>query len=715
MPAVGTKVGNIRIQELLGQGGMGSVFAGFDEKLLREVAVKVIRSDRLGPVSKARFLREARALSQLQHPNICLIYDYLERDDENLLVLERIRGRSLRQALDDGLAYGEKLRIAEEVAEALVAAHSKGIVHRDLKMVNVMLTTGGAVKVLDFGLAYSLEWPSTPLEPFPPWGDLPAPTGETTVWEEHPLRTEPGKVVGTATAMSPEQLRGETLTTASDMYSLGLLLHELFAEWSPYGPETTTHELLRRVREGSTWPVSGVPRDLAGLVELLKSPQPEERPSAAETLARLRWIRRKPLRRLRKVSMAAAVLAVMAAVGLHMVRLRQERDAAVEAHDEAEEARQEAEEVSRFMVSLFKVADPGEALGNTITAREILDTGAARVRTGLQDQPLTRARLLDAIGQTYYRLGLYRKARTLLEEALAIRRVRLGPSPDTASTLRNLAVVYQALNEEAEPLFLEAREILERTLGDHPDLAATLNNFGTFCASQGRLDEAEAMLRKALRIRETVLGPDHPDVAVTLNNVAGVEMMRGRFDTAEALLRRGLAIREAALPPDHPDLAANLQSLAVMYGKQDRYAEAEPLHRRSLAIWRKTLGPEHPRMGLVLTNLALACGNIGKEEEAEALYRQAIDLRTRVLGPDHPQLALSLHAFAGFLSDQKRHDEAGELYRRALAIQEKSLPPGHPELKETLESYSGFLRATGRAGEAAALEARKPVLAANKG
>lgn len=694
MPFLGKKVGNIQIQELLGQGGMGSVYAGFDEKLLREVAVKVIRSDRLGPVTRARFLREARALSQLQHPNICVIYGYLERDDEDLLVLERIRGRGLRQALDEGLAYGEKLRIAEQVAEALVAAHSKGIIHRDLKMANVMLTTGGTAKVLDFGLAYSIDSPATPLETLRPWTvDLPLTTGETTVCEGPTLRTEAGKVVGTTTAMSPEHLRGEPLTTASDMYSFGLLLHELFAEWSPYGPETTTHELLRKVREGATWPVSGVPRDLAGLIELLKSPQSDERPSAAETLARLRWIRKKPLRRLRKVSAAAAVLAVVAAVALHVIQLRHERDAAFQARDAAEQARQEAEEVSRFLVSLFKVADPGESLGNTITAREILDTGAERVRVHLRDQPLPRARLLDAIGQTYFRLGLSQNARPLLEEALAIRRARLGPEPETALTLRNLALVYQALNEEAEPLFLEAREIQERTLGDHPDLAATLNHLGTLYASRGQVDKAEILLQRALRIRETALGPDHPDVAQTLNNLAGVEMMKDRFDEAEALLRRGLAIREAALPPDHPDIAANLQALAVLYNTQDRHAEAEPLHRRSLAIWRKTLGPDHPRLGLVLTNLANACAGNGKDQEAEALYRQAIDLRTRVLGPDHPQLALSLYAYAEFLNRRKRYAEAGELYQRALAIQEKGLPPGHPELKGTRESYSVFLRA----------------------
>jgi tRNA A-37 threonylcarbamoyl transferase component Bud32 len=157
MIRAGQKIGHIRIEECLGAGGMGAVFVGFDEKLQRRVALKAIRSDRLDAVTRRRFLAEARVLSQLDHPNICRIHGYLEGEEEDFLVLELIPGRTLRQALAAGIEPRDRLRIAEEVARALAAAHERGVVHRDLKPDNVMLTEALEAKVLDFGLARSAE------------------------------------------------------------------------------------------------------------------------------------------------------------------------------------------------------------------------------------------------------------------------------------------------------------------------------------------------------------------------------------------------------------------------------------------------------------------------------------------------------------------------------------------------------------------------------
>lgn len=714
---IGKKIGNIKVTGLLGRGGMGAVYAGVDEKLRREVALKVILADRLGPVSKARFLREARALSQLAHPNICGIYDYIEGEDNDVLVLERIHGRSVREALAEGrLDFRTKLRIAEQVAEALVAAHTKGIIHRDLKMANVMLTAGGGVKVLDFGLAYPVGSSLTPMNLRPGlWTEAAGEDDEATVESELPpgdvtgfVRTDPGSVVGTMACMSPEQLRSRPLTVASDMYSFGLFLHELFTGKSAYGPETSTHELLPKVRDGATLPVTGVPRDLAALIEQLKSRAPESRPSALEALARLRRVREKPQRQLRWVAAVAGLLLVGAGAAKYTLDLRRERDAAIKARQEAVAARNEAEAVSDFLVSLFRVPDPGQARGNAVTAREILDRGVTAARSSLRERPRSLARFLNAMGQTYYQLGLYGEARSLLEEALTIREVSLPPShPDLAESLRHLALVYQAQNKDAEPLFLRALTIQEKTLGpEHPEVANTLNNLATLYGARGELKRCEALLARALRIREKALGPKDPQVAIVLNNLGIVRAKQERYAESEALFRRGLAIREEVLPADHPDLAANLEAVAVLYAEQDRYAEAEPLHRRALAIWRKTLGPDHPRLGLALTNLARACAANGRPEEADDLFRQAIDLRTRTLGADHPDVALSLTGRAELLHRMGRSAEAEALFRRALAIQEAGLGRSDPRIADTVRSYTLFLRETGRKAEAAALEAR---------
>ena len=675
MSLIGTKIGSIRIVSLLGQGGMGAVYAGFDEKLRREVAAKVIRSDRLGPLSRARLLREARALSQLQHPNICGIFDFIEGVDNDVLVLELLRGRSLRQVLDEGapLSFAEKLRIAEQIAEALEAAHAKGIILCDLIASNVMLMDGNTVKVLDFGLAYSAMGPLTPAGPqrvFEPDEDI-FRTGETTLhWEpETMLRTEPGKVMGTAVCMSPEQSWGKPLTVASDQYSFGLLLQELFTGSPAYDTEDPTGTLLEKVRQGETQPVRGGPRPLVALLEAMKSPAPEARPTASETLFRLRRIRALPARRLRRLAVAAVLLMAASGTAMYTISLRQERDAAIRARNEAERFRREADEVSELLVSVFRIADPGEERGGSVTVREALDQGVEKIRSELRNQPLVQARLFDALGRTYFSLGLYSRARPLLEEAVELRRSHLGSDhPDLAVSLRNLAAVRMAQGAEAEPLFLEALAIQEKALApDDPELAKTLNNLGILYSSRNELARAEPLFVRALALREKVLGELHPDVAASLNNLAFLRTQQERFDEAERLLKRGLAIREKVLPADHPDLAANLEGLAVLTSARGRPVESLPLHERALAIWKKALGPDHPRIGLVLSNLGEDCAKAGRPKEAELYFQQALALRLRILGPDHPDLALTRRKFTDFLRSQGRSAEAAALERPVTA------------------------------------------------
>jgi len=379
---------------------MGSVHAGFDEKLQREVAVKAIRADRLDAVTRGRLLREARALSRFAHPAICAIYGFVEGTDNDYLILERVRGKSLHEAFHaglEGIAPALRLSVAEQVAEALVAAHAHGIVHRDLKPANVMLTPGGTVKVLDFGIACSLTRTDVPSSPPSPSLSVGLPSGGQTGY----LRTELGTVLGTAAAMSPEQARGKTVTAASDMYSFGLLLHELMTGQPPYAPDLPFDLLLIKVRDGDVRPVTGLGPEMTDLIRRLESPAPEARPSAAEALDRLRRIRDRPRRRLRAALVALAALALVLAGFKYTFDLRRERDAAVGARQEAERSRREAEEVSAFMVGVFGVPDPGEARGSSVTARELLDREPLfRRALEIQERELspTHPTLLEMLG-----------------------------------------------------------------------------------------------------------------------------------------------------------------------------------------------------------------------------------------------------------------------------------------------------------------------------
>lgn len=725
----GDRIGHIHVSELLGRGGMGEVYAGYDEKLQREVAIKILREGPWRRVARARLLREARALSRLDHPHICAIYDLIETPEGDVLVLERIVGRNLRQAVRAGLDRASRLRIAEELADVLVAAHAHGIVHRDLKPTNVLLTEAGAVKVLDFGLAFSPEdgeaLSASPLaatesragetegdDDSQPTAAIAGPGDDSSdaVDSTETYRTQFGDVVGTLPAMSPEQARGEPVTIASDMYAFGLLLQKLFTGRSAYDSTLSTPRLLYEVQEGRRRPVSGVGKGHAELIRALCSIAPEDRPTAAAALARLRRIREAPKRWALRAVFAAAVLLALGGVAKYTFDLKRERDAAVDAEARAERAGGEAEGVVDFLVGMFRVADPGESLGNKITARELLDRGAERLKTELVNQPTRRARLADAIGQTYQRLGLYPQAEALLSEALALNRRHWGEeSAETGVSLYHLGALRVVTSGESEELLTEAVRILEKTEGPNdPELAGALNGLGTFFGRKGDADRAEPLLRRALAIRTRVLGPDDPAVAATLNNLAIVEAGKGRDEESEALFRRGLAIREKVLPADHPDLAVNLEALAVLYDKLNRPKEARTLHLRALAIWEKVLGPTHPRLALLLSNLAGTENALGDPAEAEALHERALAIREAAHGPDHPDVATSLVGLAGVLKDQRRTAEAEAALRRALAIQERHLDRDDVRRIQTIRDLVTLLRQTGRPGEADALEAALP-------
>ncbi len=578
---LGEKVGTIRIHKLLGEGGMGAVYAGFDERLRREVALKAVRADSLTSNGRARLLSEARVLSRLNHPNICTIYDFVNGEATDFLVLELIRGKTLREAIQEGIDPAARLGVAERIADALVAAHAQGIIHRDLKSSNVMLTWDGGVKVLDFGIARLGEDTSSSALGVDPDSTLFfIPESEESF---HFARTAPGKVVGTAGCMSPEQARGEEVSVASDMYSFGLLLQELFTGKPAYRPGLDGIDLLKEVQKGRTLPVTGVEAHLTGFIESLKSLAPENRPSAAEALQTLCWIGEKPRRRNRMLAAGLALLLVTAGVGKYTWDLRRERDTAVHARQVAELSRRQGDEIAIFLTDLFKVSDPGEARGSSVTARELLDQGARRVRRDLHGQPLVQARLLDTIGLIYFKLGLYGESRPLLEDALRIRRQPGGDALDLSASLEHLALLDQAQNRpEAEARYQEALRLREGTLGRrNPEVAKLLSNLGVLYAMRGDLPRAERLFRESLEIREATLGLHHPQLALSLKALADLYRDQKRYIESEDLYRRALAIYDGSGSPTFPDRLALLKSYAGLLRATGRAAEAAAMEPRT--------------------------------------------------------------------------------------------------------------------------------------
>ena len=330
--SVGQYLGRIKLERLIARGGMGEVYAGTDELLQRPVAVKLMKSAlRMSALRRSAFLAEAQVLSGLRHPNICQVHDFFEDQSQDVLVLELIEGQTLR-ALLPRRSLVDPIGVAMQIADALVAAHERGIAHRDLKPENVMLTPTGQIKVLDFGLARADQ---SQLQ-----GDLHTADGDT-----------PGtQIAGTPGYLAPEQARGEAATTASDLWSFGLLLIELLTGSRAYPQGSSSEDLIARAQRGEVSIPTGLPRAETQLLRRLLSANASDRPSARDARVALERIARRPQRRLRWALVASALLLTGAAGAKYTFDLRSEREAALAAQQRAEKARAEAEDLAGFML-----------------------------------------------------------------------------------------------------------------------------------------------------------------------------------------------------------------------------------------------------------------------------------------------------------------------------------------------------------------------------
>lgn len=655
---LGAKVGNIRIIDLLGTGGMGTVFVGVDEVLERRVAVKAIRHDRrLDAGTKARFLREARVLSRLEHPNICRIFDYLEQNGlGHFLVLELVEGETLSTVAERELSRSSKLRIARQIADALVAAHGNGVVHRDLKPSNVMVGPNGEVKVLDFGLSRLVaghhDDSSTAIDDASP---SPPPADDETSGS---AGTRLGSVLGTVSYMSPEQANGQPAGPASDMYSFGLVLQELLTGEPAMDPGGTLMERFARAKAADTRPVAGIDGDLAALVNRLKSLNPGARPSAQDTAERLELILDKPKRRARRLVIAAVITALTllsGALAVQTYRTTVERDRA-----ESEAAKANA--INRFVQQALGSAEPFSGAGREITLLEALDGAVGRIDEELGDQPEVAAAVRTTFGATYSGLGRY---------------------------------------EEAEPLLTRALETRRRIHGErHPDVATSLHCLGWLRWKQGRLDEAEQLLRSALDLRTSLLGERHPEVLKTLEELGAVLEHRGKFDDAERLARRALDLSVYLYGPNTPEEGASLNDLAWILARKGELDEAERLLRRSLRLRQEGLGEQHPFVALTMSNLASLLMQKEDWEEVEALVRRSLEIRRATLGEGHTTVADSLHMLGILKRHQGELDEAESLFREAAAIKGRAVGENHTDVATHLDLLAAVLADKGELAEA---------------
>ncbi|MEM1261335.1 MAG: serine/threonine-protein kinase [Pseudomonadota bacterium] len=680
----GTRLGAYEVGEVIGRGGMGEVYAAAraDGQFEKKVAVKIVHQTLNKDEFLGHFQTELQVLATLQHPYIPTLIDAGRLDDGRLYFLaDYVDGRPIDQyCVLNGLTTKQRIALFEKLCDAVQHAHSNLVLHLDIKPANVLIESNGTPHLLDFGITRLMSDP------------------------------EIGHRAFTPDYASPEQVTGEPPTAASDVYSLGVLLYRLLTGRDPFASDsevpTETQLADREQLEADVSvaaPAPGIDTDLLAILRKAMAYSVVDRyrtvgalltdleryrdhlPVAARPktpgYAFAKYLRRHAV----ALSVAGSIFAILLAFGIREVQLRTE---AQRARAEAEAAYAQAEleaetlrQVSEFLTNLFRVSNPGEARGNTVTARELLDRGAERIERELGDQPVVRTRLMRTMADVYSSLGLYDAATDLDERALTASLERLGPDhPDVAETLSALGALYrhQSRYEESADAHRRALTVREAVFGpEHPVVAESLNGLAQAEWYLGEPERAEQHYRRALAIRTIEFGPNSVEVATTLVHLGWLLDREERFDEAEDVLSRSLAIRDKELGGDHFSVAENLDLLAQVNMTRQRYDEAEVQLLRALLIRRKVLEPSHPDIGMSLLSVGRLYRAQARYDDALANFRQAETHFAGTLGHEHYQVAAVLEDIGLVLAEKGEWAEAETAYRRQLAILESTLSPEH--------------------------------------
>jgi eukaryotic-like serine/threonine-protein kinase len=648
--AAGARLGPWRIVGEIGRGGMGAVYlaARDDGQFEKRVALKLVKRGMDTDEVLRRFRAERQILAALEHPNIARLYDGgATEDGRPYLVMEHVDGIPIDTYCEThGLGVEARLALFASACGAVQHAHQSLVVHRDLKPSNVLVSGGGEVKLLDFGIAKLLD-----------------PAGEDLT-----PRTRTGLRVLTPEYAAPEQLRGEPATTAADVWALGVILYLLLTGQRPVAGaagEATRPSLVARAE----WR-RRLRGDLDTIVRKALAPDSSRRYASAQhllddlerhrtglpILARppgLAYRAGKYVRRHRVgvAATGAALLALIMSSAAWAVRVTQERDTA---HAE----RAAAEEVSRFLTDLFAASDPfapGPERRDTLRARDLVRLGADRLRDDTHVAPALRARMLIVLGKVHQELALHDDAEALLREAVDVR----------------------------------------RALHDHPhaDLAEAIGALASLLHTRGRFDDAEPLAREALALRRAVHAPEEPAVAGALHALARLLMVNRELEEAETLQREAVDIQRRSLDRTDLALADGLSVLARILMAQGRNDEAEQIFRESALLRRDAHGDAHPLTAVGLIDLGLVLRRLERLDEAAAALVEADAINRAALGERHPHLVHNLNGLAFVRNAQGDFEEAGRLLERSIDIQQDY--GDAPQLSVAWDAYAGVLEARG--------------------
>lgn len=692
---IGERVGAYRLTGRLGRGGMATVYVAerADGQWEQTVALKLIRRGLDTEDVVRRFLAERQILSSLEHPHIARLLDGGSTDDGlPFLAMELVDGEPITTYCDDRtVGLQERLRLFCTVGRAVQYAHRNLVVHRDLKPSNILVDRTGEPKLLDFGIAKMLA-------------DDPAEAG----------RTRTGRRLMTPDYASPEQLMGERITTATDVYQLSVLLCVLVTGQLPWGhtrsgepTARTGDEPIRpsRLVTEDTAHALGLPTrtlvrslrgDLGAIIGKGLRPRPEDRYASVETLiddverflaghpveARegawtyraAKLVRRKPWLPVVTAALLIAVIGYGITLDRHADQLEVERNAAREQAERAEEAQ-------AFLVEVFRSADPYGEAGPETTVVEALDRGVVRIREELDGRPLLQAGLLGAVADVYTNLGLAEPAVALHVEATEL--LDGAPDVDDATRVERLRMLGRSLLEsnrlDSAEVVLERALALAREIPSEPaePEVHVLHQWGRVAARAGAYEEAERRLVLARELARRVDPVLIESEASTLLELASIYPHLN--DTAAALrsAEEGLRLSRQAFGEDHATTAVALAARADALRWSGRDRDAVAAYREAIERLTTSFGAESRDVLNARQNLALRLGALGELPAAEAELRRLLALHRERSGPLSAEVGSALQNLASNLKSQGRLDEAIPLLGEAHHVLVTALDAGH--------------------------------------
>jgi serine/threonine protein kinase/tetratricopeptide (TPR) repeat protein len=721
---VGRVIANYRLVSVLGRGGAGTVFLGerADKQFTAKAAVKVV--DRAAAADLGmRFRAERQILASLNHPNIARLLDAGETEDgQPYLVMEHIQGKTLDRYCDEQrLDLRGRLKLFIDICAAVQYAHQNLIIHRDLKPANILVTEDGTAKLLDFGIAKLLN--TGPM----------APMAELTRMNDRLLTPE---------YASPEQIIGRTVTTASDIYSLGIVLYRLLAGLRPYDLSGTTSQLelersicvvdpprpsaiVQRALTGT--PAEGEPTvaavaharslsperlhrrlvgDLDAIVMRALRKEPEHRYSSVERLvADIRhylanepvqarqgnWVyytQRFVRRHTTAVAAGAGFVVFVVAVAIVMSIQRQNIATALE---QATHDREKAERVSDFMLQVFSAADPFTNFGKEPTARVLLDRAARQIQSDLNEQPEVRAGLLEAIGRSYNRMGQHERAVTFLQDSLRIQE-RLTSVNDAkiGSIVTEIAIALRENGriEDSDRYFSEAVEISRRSTNQRTEAhAQLLLDLGRLEKIRSNVKQALTHFNGALALMREIKGSKDAEVGAILNEISNTLSWSDDLVGAEAAAREAVEIFKGA-PPFHPNRVMADYFLGDVLLYRGRIDEAALLFERALSAQRRIYGSENNFVADTLGSLAQVRVAQNNVHEAEKLIREALAAHQKSGSTAYLKIGYLQTMLATIAMKQSKFADAEQLLRETLDVFAPNLPPDHQYIASA-EHYLG--------------------------